>query len=213
MNWKYNNRNKTKKRRLNSNNKNEDEDEEETPKLSTNSVDIVNNSIYYFTDVTTKSSLDLIKALETLDNKLQNLKNTHDMDDVKINLHISTYGGEIFAAFAIIDKILTIKTPVHSYINGISASAGTLISVVCDKRYAYKHSYMLIHQLSSCFWGKFNEIEDDFENNKTFMEDIKKIYKEHTNLKNKQLDKILVRDIWWNSKICLENGLIDEILN
>lgn len=211
LNWKYSNKKKSKRIKLS--NKSEDEDEEETPKITTNTVEIINNNIYFFTDVTIKSSLELIKALQTLDNKLQNLKNSHGMEDVKINLHINTYGGDIFGAFAVIDKILTIKTPVHSYINGVSASAGTLISVVCDKRYAYKHSYMLIHQLSSCFWGKFHEIEDDFENNKKFMKDIKNIYKEHTSLKTKQLDKILLRDIWWDSKTCLEYELIDEILN
>lgn len=71
---------------------------------------------------------------------------------------------------------------------------------------------MLIHQLSSCFSGKYNEIVDDMENNESLMSNIKQIYKEHTHIHGNALDKILKRDIWWNAKKCLECGLADEII-
>lgn len=104
------------------------------------------------------------------------------------------------------------KTPVYSYIEGMAASAATIISVVCDRRYIYKYSYMLIHQLSGGMWGKFQEMEDDFKSSKDLMNDIKNIYVAHTNLKKKELKDILKHDLWWNSKLCLENGLVDEVI-
>ena len=39
-----------------------------------------------------------------------------------------------------------------------------MISIVADERIITPHSYMLIHQLSSGCWGKFSEIEDEFNN-------------------------------------------------
>ena len=71
---------------------------------------------------------------------------------------------------------------------------------------------MLIHELSSCFWGKYSEIEEDFENNKKFMEDIKNIYKDHSNVNRRKLNDILKHDIWWDAKTCLDCGLVDEII-
>lgn len=184
---------------------NQDSDEEEI-------VEVFDNNIYFYTDVTTKSSFLLIKELKKLDMKLQTEKLRNNLENVHINLHIHTYGGDLYGAFAVIDIIRTLKTPVHSYIEGISASAGTIISVVCEKRYMYKNAFMLIHQLSSGMWGKYADLEDEMTNCQEFMKVIKDIYKKHTNVNKRKLDDILKHDLWWNANTCLENGLVDEIL-
>ena len=100
----------------------------------------------------------------------------------------------------------------HSYIEGAAASAATIISVACKKRFIGKYSKMLIHQLSAGTYGKFTELEDDMENNKHLMDTIKDIYKAYTNLPMKKLNEILKHDLWFDSKTCLDYGLVDEIV-
>lgn len=200
-----------KRRRLNNmigkptNDDNDDDDKNEI-------IEVIDNNIYFYSDVTTKTCFLLIKELKKLDMRLQTEKLRNNLENVHINLHIHTYGGDLYGAFAVIDIIRTLKTPVHSYIEGISASAGTIISVVCEKRYMYKNAYMLIHQLSSGLWGKFADLEDEMTNCQEFMKVIKDIYKKHTKVNKRKLDDILRHDLWWNAKTCLENGLVDEIL-
>ena len=70
---------------------------------------------------------------------------------------------------------------------------------------------MLIHQLSSAAWGKFSEIEDEYNNLKKFMKMIKDIYKEYTDVKMKTIDETLKHDIWWSADECLRLGLVDRI--
>jgi ATP-dependent protease ClpP protease subunit len=175
-------------------------------------VEVIDNNIYFYTDVSTSSCFQLIKALRRLDIECQEKALRENLENTHINLHIHSYGGDLFASFAVIDVIRTMKTPVYSYIEGMAASAATIISVVCDRRYIYKYSYMLIHQLSGGMWGKFQEMEDDFKSSKDLMTDIKNIYVQHTNLKKRELKDILKHDLWWNSAKCLENGLVDEVL-
>lgn len=175
-------------------------------------IEVIDNNIYFYSEVTTKSSFTLIKELKKLDMDLQTNKLRNNLENVHINLHIHSYGGDLYGAFAVIDIIRTLKTPIHSYIEGIAASAATIISVVCEKRYIYKNAYMLIHQLSSSMWGKFTDLEDEFTNCQEFMKVIKNIYKTHTNVNKRKLDNILKHDLWWNANICLENGLVDKIL-
>lgn len=175
-------------------------------------VEVIDNNIYFYSDVTTKTCFLLIKELKKLDMRLQTEKLRNNLENVHINLHIHTYGGDLYGAFAVIDIIRTLKTPVHSYIEGISASAGTIISVVCEKRYMYKNAYMLIHQLSSGMWGKFADLEDEMTNCQEFMKVIKDVYKKYTKVNKRKLDEILKHDLWWNANTCLENGLVDEIL-
>jgi ATP-dependent protease ClpP protease subunit len=71
---------------------------------------------------------------------------------------------------------------------------------------------MLIHQLSSGTYGKYNELEDDMENNKHLMATIKEIYKEYTRVPMKKLDEILKHDLWFDSQTSLKLGLVDDIV-
>ena len=128
-------------------------------------------------------------------------------------MHISSYGGSVFDALTAIDVISSCKVPVHTIIEGATASAGTLISVVGNKRYIRNNAHMLIHQLSSGYWGKMQELEDDFENNKMVMDKIKKIYKENASIPRKELNEVLKHDLWWGADKCIKYGLVDEIWN
>ena len=129
-----------------------------------------------------------------------------------IKLHINSYGGSVFAGLAAVDYIKNSKVPVHSIIDGCAASAATLMSCVAERRYMHKNACMLVHQLSGMMWGKFQEMEDDFENSKMLMQKIKSIYNEHTKIPKREMDKILKHDLWWEAEKCLEFGLVDELI-
>ena len=132
-------------------------------------------------------------------------------NETPIYLHINSYGGSVFDALSIIDTIQNCNVPVYSIIEGCAASAATLISVVCNKRYITKNSYMLIHELRSGIWGKYSEIEEEYENLTSLMDTLFSIYEENTNIKNqKTLKNLLKKDSWWNAEICLKKGLVDE---
>ena len=128
-----------------------------------------------------------------------------------IHLHINSYGGSVFAAFGTIDYIMSAKTPVYTYIDACAASAGTIMSVCGNRRFMGEHAYMLVHQLSSQHWGKFQELKDDMENSEKLMERIKEIYMQKTKIPKTKMDEILKHDLWWDAKTCLRYGLVDDI--
>ena len=71
---------------------------------------------------------------------------------------------------------------------------------------------MLIHQLSSGVWGKYDSIKDEVENLDLFMKTINNMYEEYTKVPPSKLKQILKRDMWWDAKTCLKYGMIDEII-
>tara|TARA_R110002167_G_scaffold45083_2_gene135575 strand:+ start:3181 stop:3828 length:648 start_codon:yes stop_codon:yes gene_type:complete len=174
---------------------------------------VVENTIYFYDDVTEESMLELNKTLLEVDLKLQNTKNILGEDAFTpiIHLHINTYGGSIFAAFSTVDAIRNLKSKVYTYADGSVASAGTLLLAVGDKRFVGKHAHVLIHQLSSGFYGKFSEIEDEMYNLNNLMKLLKKFYKEHTKIPMKNLDTLLKKDIWMEADECVRLGIVDEI--
>ena len=180
---------------------------------SSGNVRIVENTIFFYADVTEQSALDLNTALYEVDAKLKNTYNFLGPEFIPhIKLRINSYGGSLFAGLAILDTIRGLKSQVHTYVDGAAASAATIISVAGAKRFIGKNSLMLIHQLSTGNYGKYSELEDDMENNKRLMKAIKDIYKQYTKVPMKQIDEILKHDLWFDSAKCLELGLVDTIL-
>ena len=170
------------------------------------------NHIYYYADVTETSCFELNKKIMQVTNDMLQVGNKFSIDPPPIYLHIKSYGGVIFDAITTIDTIKSNRVPIYSVIEGCAASAGTLISVVAHKRFIRPNAYMLIHQLSSGFWGTMSEIQDDYKNLNELMSFITRIYKEHTKVPKKKLEEILKHDIWWDAKKCLSLKLVDEIM-
>lgn len=192
-----------------SKNKNDDDLEEE---LDETLIHIENNNIYFYSEITTDSIFKLRICFKKLIDKHSVFSVLNGCEPVPINLHINSPGGDVKDALVIVDLINESNVPIHTIIEGEAASAATLISVVGHKRYIHENANMLIHQISSGFWGKFMEIEDEIKNLKLYMDKLKKIYKENTNLEISKLDKMLKKDILWSSKVCLKHGLVDEII-
>lgn len=178
-------------------------------------VTVKDNHIYYYGGVTTGNCLKLNLAIQDITRKLSLVNVDLGVNNLKIYLHINSFGGSVFAALSSIDTILNSKYPIVSIIEGAAASAATLISVVCQERVIRNNAFMLIHQMSSSFWGKMEEIKDEFTNLKKLTKKLKRIYKNNTLLNNKtsdiKLNEILKRDIWWDSDECLKYGLVDRI--
>lgn len=129
-----------------------------------------------------------------------------------IKLYITSNGGAVFQVFSAIDTIQSMKIPVHTICKGFVASAGTLLSLAGKKRYITENSYMLIHELRTAAWGKFTHMAESFENSKQLMEHIKTFYLRRTHISAEELDEQLKKDICWNAEVCLEKGLVDEII-
>ena len=191
--------------------------EEEEPAANSsddnNVVSSINNRIYFYSEVNRPKNLSLNRKLAYMGTTLINRVNTLGLSEPPpIKLHINSYGGSLFAGFSTVDYILNCPVPVHTVIDGCAASAATIMSVVGHERYIHKHSFMLIHQLSSGLWGKYEELKDDMENAESLMDTIREIYVNHTKIPKKTLNQLLKKDLWFDAETCLKYGLVDEII-
>ena len=177
-----------------------------------NQVTSSSNRIYFYSEVSRPKNLELNKMLVDTSDALKSRLDSFRMEGGEIFLHINSYGGSVMAGLSSVDYIRNSRVPVTTVIDGCAASAATLMSVVGARRLMHRHAYMLVHQLSSGLWGKYEELKDDMENCDNFMKIIKKIYQEHTNIPKTKLDQILKHDLWWDAETCLKYGLIDEII-
>jgi ATP-dependent protease ClpP protease subunit len=169
-----------------------------------------NNHIYFYSEVDRKSIQSLIKLIREAEEYCYTTAFKLSID-VPIFLHISSLGGYIYDALNAIDAIQRCRIPIYSIVEGSVASAGTLISVVCKKRFICPNAYMLIHQLSSEVFGKMNEITDEYANLSELMIVLKNIYTEHADFSKRKLDKLLKHDLYLNTHKIFKYKLADEL--
>jgi len=174
-------------------------------------VEVVDNRIYFYSDVSSEQVLQLNRRLRETSNQLMHEAKIQDRDPANIFLHVHSYGGSLLAGFAAMDEVVRCQAPVTSIVDGAVASAATFITVSAEHRIMRPHAHILIHQLSSMWWGKYSELKDEMKNLDRFMEMIKDVYGQYTKVPPEKLDEILEHDLWFDSDQALRMGIVDEI--
>ena len=199
---------KNKRKRKNNDSENEEEQDEYS-----NQISVKNNRIMFHCDVTSNSCFELIDALDQAC-KYVNDVYTIGNDKPSIVLHINSYGGDVYSILSVIEHIKNLNVKVTTICEGFVASAGVLLSLAGDRRIIRKHSYMLIHEISSVCWGKYSDMKDEMMNNKKLMKDLINYMKNACDdkLPEDNLEELLKHDINWGAKKCLKYGLVHEII-
>ena len=183
----------------------DDEEEEEEEEDYKELIKFQKNKIYFYADVSKKSILHLLKALKHATNyALLNGKK-------KIYLYIHSDGGDAYAGLSGMNHIKKNKIPVVTVVDTFVASAATFLLLGGKKRYSNENGSILIHQLSTGFWGKYCDLVDEMKNSHNLMNQIKDLYKENTKLGSK-INKIIKKEINIPAKKALKYGIITKLI-
>ena len=170
-----------------------------------------NNRIYFYSEIDRNSTQTLIKMIREAEQYSFVTAFQLGLESIPIYIHISSLGGYVYDALSVVDAIKRCRVPIYSVVEGSVASAGTFISMVCQKRFICPNAYMLIHQLSGEVGGKMGEISDEFANLTELMDVMKQLYTDHSQLSQRLLGRLLKHDLYLNAKKALKYGLADEL--
>jgi len=184
--------------------------EEEKP-AAAEDVYLEDNHIYFYAEINRVTISKLAILLREADEYCMLTASRIRVEVVPLYLHLYTDGGYIYSAFLMMDMIRACKSPVYSVIEGATASAGTLISVVCAKRFIRPSAFMLIHQLRGEIEGKMADLTDEYTNTKALMEKCRQVYVRHTRIPAKKLENLLLHEIWLDASQALSYGLADAL--
>lgn len=173
------------------------------------------NHVYFYADVTPDRCLELLQRLREVDGRLaseQANRLPYQSPPVPIILHIHSYGGEAHIALAVADQVRQLRSQVISIVEGVCASAGTLISMACHTRLISPNSMMLIHQFSSWLLGTYEEMVDGMKYADRLMAILVNFYTGHSKMTPEQTADVLKRDSWFTAGEAESLGLVDGIL-
>ena len=129
-----------------------------------------------------------------------------------MRLLIHSYGGDLEQCLYFCDLIKSSRIPIITVAMGVAMSAGFLIFLSGSKRYAFKHTSMLIHSGSGAFQGTAEQIEEAQKNYKKQIEAMKSYILENTSIDEKTFNKNKNKDWYLSTDELTKYNIIDDFI-
>jgi ATP-dependent Clp protease protease subunit len=135
---------------------------------------------------------------------------TNESGDVTI--WINSPGGDVFAASQIYNMLMDYKGKVTVKIDGVAASAASVIAMAGGEVHMSPVSMMMIHNPMTIAFGDTVEMEKAINMLSEVKESIINAYELKTGLSRTELSDLMDAESWFNSKKAVEMGFADEVM-
>ncbi len=131
-----------------------------------------------------------------------------------ISIYINSPGGSVYAGLGIYDTMQFISSDVSTICTGMAASmASILLTAGTDKkRFALKHSRIMIHQPLGGVQGQASDIEITARQIQKIKEELYAIISNHSGQSFEKVWEDSDRDFWMTSDEAKAYGMIDDVL-
>lgn len=130
-----------------------------------------------------------------------------------VTVRINSGGGDVFAAHAIHNQLVAYKGRVTVVIDGLAASAATIIAVAGDRIIMPSNALFMIHNPAiglSDYYGA-DELLKAAEALNTIKGSIVAAYRKRCKANAEELAAMMDAETWMGAAECLEKGFVDEI--
>ena len=135
-----------------------------------------------------------------------------DLDVENINVYINSNGGVVDTAIAINNALRRHKAKVTVNIDGIAASAATLITCAGDTVRMPKNALFMIHNPSTIAMGDSEEMRKKADVLEKYKNSITETYLQKVNIDKEKLSELMDSESWLSAEEALKYGFIDEII-
>ena len=129
-----------------------------------------------------------------------------------VTIWLNSPGGDCLAASRIYSMLMDYKGDITVKIDGIAASAASVIAMAGTKVLMAPTALMMIHNPATAAFGNHVDMEKAIEMLDEVKESIINAYEIRTSLPRKQLSKMMDETTWMNAKKAMELGFADGLL-
>lgn len=130
----------------------------------------------------------------------------------EITVRINSGGGDVFAAQAIGNFLEQNAANVTARIDGVCASAATIIACHCNKVIAANDSTYMVHPVRMyCGYANETDLQKYLEALATIKENIISLYAKKTGRTKDEVTAWMDAVSWWTGPQAKENGFVDEL--
>ena len=129
-----------------------------------------------------------------------------------LTVWLNSPGGDVFAASQIYSMLKSHKGKVTVKIDGIAASAASVVAMAGDETLIAPTALMMIHDPSTSAIGNKADMEKAIELLEEVKESIINAYETKSHLSRNKIAKLMSDETWLNAKKAHEMGFVDGIL-
>lgn len=127
----------------------------------------------------------------------------------QIILRINSPGGEVFEAMSILNMLRAHKATVTGVVDGLAASAGSVIAAGCAETVMSPGTQMMIHSPLTFAYGNADEIRKTAEVLDSIEESIIEIYRDKAG--ESAWGELLHAETWYTAQQAVDAGLADRV--
>ena len=142
----------------------------------------------------------------------QLFKDELNADSGDITVWINSPGGGVCASAQIYNMLRDYKGHVTVKIDGLAASAASVIAVAGDTVLVSPVAMMMIHNPATLAMGNTKDMEAAIAMLNEVKESILNAYVDKTGLSRNKLSKMMDDETWFNAKKAVELGFADKVL-
>ena len=131
-----------------------------------------------------------------------------------VSIYINSPDGSVYAGLGIYDTMQYIQSDVSTICTGMAASmaAVLLVAGAKDKRFALKHSRVMIHQPMGGIQGQASDIEITSREILKLKKELYTIISEHSGQPYDKVYQDSDRDYWMTAQEAVDYDMIDRVL-
>ncbi|MDE6501298.1 MAG: Clp protease ClpP [Ruminococcus sp.] len=137
-----------------------------------------------------------------------------ELSKVKGNLTVwlNSPGGDCFSASQIYTMLRNHKGKITVKIDGIAASAASVVAMAGDETLISPTGMIMIHNPMTIAWGNKSDMEKAINELEEVKESIINAYVRKTTLSREEISRLMDEETWMNAEKALQLGFVDGIL-
>jgi ATP-dependent protease ClpP protease subunit len=129
----------------------------------------------------------------------------------RLDIHINSPGGSVSEANAIYSRLADHPSNKIIYVDGISASAATLIQMVGHKIYMRANATMMIHLPMAIGVGNADDMRTVAAALDVHGEAMMNLYAKRTGMERDKLRDYMAKESWFTAQQAVDHGFADEV--
>lgn len=129
-----------------------------------------------------------------------------------VNVHINTYGGDVFEGISIFNILRASEKNIITIVDGIAASAGSLIFLAGDQKKMPDNTQLMIHNPWTYAAGNANDLEKVVDMLRTTESAMTKTYMESFVGTEEEIKELLDSEKFMTAEEAKTFGFVDEII-
>lgn len=170
-------------------------------------IDFSKRNLYFTSDIMLETQADIISRT----NYLYYSDNSRSTEP--INYYISSYGGDVYAMFGIVDFMNNFSVKINTICQGVAMSAAAIM-LACGtgKRYATENSTIMFHQIKGESFGRASDIFKNTHHLKLLQNKVYTMLSKKTKKGVKFWEDNTKEDFYLSPEEAKKYGIIDEII-